>query len=112
MDEKIIFPGSDEAFFREHPYRRFHIRKPLYDKEFDVQFWSLGDHAHDRRRVIAVRVNPRGAFLKGHPIMQIPFLAFIDEEIADTDEMLKPIVDEMMADAAKGYGMKVPPRRK
>lgn len=107
---EIVFPGSDEAFFREHPYRRFHIRKPLFDKEFDVQFWSLGDHDQDRRRVIAVRVSPHAMASKGQPIIQIPFLAFADEEIADDDKTLKPIVDEMMADAAKSYGMT--PRRK
>ena len=95
----IILPGSDEAFFRDHGDRRFRIRLPKDANEFKYEFSTLGPHEFSRRRVIAVR----GMFTR---VMHIPFLAFADETIEDTDAILAPIVDEMMRDAAKGYGIK------
>ena len=98
----IILPGSDEAFFQEHRDRNFRIRLPTGPNEFRYEFSTLGDHAYDRRRIIACR----GFIPFGPKVMAIPFLAFADETIEDNDETLKPIVDEMMHDAAKGYGIK------
>jgi hypothetical protein len=48
--------------------------------------------------MIVARV-PDGQF-KG-AVMPIPFLAFADEEIADTDETLLPILAEIMMGARK-----------
>lgn len=100
--EPIILPGSDEAWFRDHEDRAFHIRRPKASTEFQYEFQSLGDHAYDRRRIIACR----GFIPFGPRIIQIPFLAFADETIEDRDDILRPIVDDMMKDAAKGYGIK------
>ena len=106
---EIVLPNGDEAFFSEHPSRRVRIRKPLFTDESEREFRSLGDHDYDRRRIIALRVMP-GPLLPGFPIIRIPFLLFADETVADDDTTLLPIVDEMMGDAAKHYGMK-PKRR-
>ena len=103
--EPIILPGSDEAFFRDHRDRNFRIRLPTGPNEYRYEFSTLGDHAYDRRRIIACR----GFIPFGPKVMQIPFLAFADEEIADDDKTLQPIVDEMMHQAAGTYGIK--PRR-
>ena len=100
--EPIILPGSDEAFFQEHRDRNFRIRLPTGPNEFRYEFSTLGDHAYDRRLIIACR----GMIPFGPRVMQIPFLAFADETIEDDDKTLQPIVDQMMRDAAKGYGIK------
>lgn len=106
MAQAIILPGSDEAFFRDHRDRNFRIRLPKHQNEFAHEFSTLGDHEYHRRRIIACR----GFIPFGPRVMAIPFLAFADEEIADNDQTLQPIVDEMMQDAAKDYG--IPPRRR
>ena len=36
--------------------------------------------------------------------MKIPFLVFADEEIADRDDILLPIIHEIMVNAAKKHG--------
>lgn len=104
MTDRIILPNSDEAFFAQHPDRKARIRKLLFVDEFEAEFRTLRGHAYDRRRIIALRVQPGP--LRGQPIICIPFLLFADETIADDDKTLLPIVDEMMRDAAKSYGMK------
>lgn len=105
---RILLPNSDEVFFKQHPDRRARIRKPMHEREYEAEFRTLGDHQYDRRRLIVVRVQPRG--FPGAPLLPIPFLLFADEEVADRDDILLPIVDELMRDAAESYGMK--PRRK
>jgi hypothetical protein len=108
MIEKILVPDSDQAFFAQHRDRRARIRKPLNEREFEVEFRSLGDHAYHRRRLIVIRVQPRGA--PGKPLLPIPFLLFADETVEDRDDVLLPIVEEIMRDAAESYGIK--PRRR
>lgn len=108
MIDKILLPNSDEAFFAEHRDRYFRIRKPVHAREYENEFRSLGDHEHHRRRVIVVRGAPPG--VRGQPLLPIPFLLFGDETIVDDDATLRPIVDELMRDAAECYGMK--PRRR
>lgn len=108
MIEAILMPNSDEVFFAEHRDRKARIRKPLHEREFEVEFRSLGDHELDRRRVIVVKVKPKG--VPGQPLLPIPFLAFGDETIADNDATLLPIIDGIMQDAAMRYGIK--PRRR
>lgn len=108
MIDKILLPNADEAFFAAHRDRFFRIRKPANDREFELEFQSLGPHERHRRRVIVVRVQPRG--MQGRPLLPIPFLLFADETVADNDATLRPIVDELMRDAAEDYGIK--PRRK
>ena len=106
MAKPIILPGSDEAFFADHRDRNFRIRLPKNEREFAVEFSTLGEHAYNRRRIIACR----GFIPWGPKVMHIPFLAFGDETIEDRDDIIKPVVDEMMRDAAKGYG--IDPRRR
>jgi hypothetical protein len=86
---------EDEIFFKEHPRRFFRIRDPRDDREFSREFSTLGDHQIDRRAVIAVRT------MGG--VINIPFLRFADETIEDRDDVLKPIVDEMMGEARDKY---------
>lgn len=100
----------DGQFFVDHPDRFSHIRKPrtifVRDQSRSVramdectpEFASLGEHKRDRRRIILWRVPP------GHPmfnpmdqqILKIPFLAFADETIEDTDSVLLPIIEQLM----------------
>jgi hypothetical protein len=77
---------EDAVFFKRHQRRRFRIRRPAPD-EFNFEE-CFGMHETEREAIIAVRT------LAG--IIRIPFLKFADEEIADNDETLKPIVDDMM----------------
>jgi hypothetical protein len=98
----------DAQFFQQHPDRRARIREPgaptafrdaqravRYLSESELEFRSLGPHDKSRRRIIAWRTE---ADHPTHPnvILKIPFLAFADEEIADRDDVLLPILDEIM----------------
>lgn len=96
---------ADRGFFRDHADRKLRIREPI-EGEYQTEFRQFGMHDETRRRVIVSRV-PSGA-AKRHNIdfMRIPFLLFGDEAVEDTDEILRPILDEIMRDAAAGYGMK------
>jgi hypothetical protein len=99
--------NQDEQFFKDHPDRRAHIRKPEFgpvrDKqravrfldEGEMQFRSLGAHDKGRRRIIAYRTAGDHPTHPNH-ILPIPFLLFADETIEDTDEVLLPIVFEIM----------------
>lgn len=101
----FLWERADGDFFRRYPARVAHIRA-AYAAEQDGEFWSLGSHERNRRRIILWRVpegNPYYDPVK-RPLLRIPFLAFADETISDTDEVLVPIIDEVMRDAAKRYG--------
>lgn len=95
----------DRIFFKEHPGRRTRLRRPV-DWEYQNEFRQFGMHEEERRRVIVARI-PAG-MAKRHNVdfMRIPFLLFADETVEDADEVLGPILDEMMQDAAAGYGMR------
>ena len=41
----------------------------------------------------------------GIKVMRIPYLLFGDETVEDTDEILAPIVDRLMKEAAQQLGM-------
>lgn len=102
----------DAQFFLEHPDRQARIRLPgrqahrdkqravVFLSEEELPFRSLGPHDSKRRRIICYRLP---ASHPSHPnhIMKIPFLAFADEEIADRDDVLLPIVHEIMLGAVK-----------
>jgi hypothetical protein len=107
--------AEDAQFFKQHPDRYAHIREPRqvlvklpsrqvkYVPEMQGEFWSLGDHNKDRRRILLWRVP------EGHPaydpkevkILRIPFLLFSDESIEDTDAVLLPILHQIMTDAQR-----------
>lgn len=93
---------EDECFFADFPDRKIRIRRTFSDREFQREFRSLGLHQLARRRVIVARVAPHVAKIYGRELIAIPFLAGIDEEIADRDDILLPILDEMMRDARNG----------
>ena len=113
---KII--DADEQFFADHPDRQSHIRLPrmvpLVNSQRAVQmvqeengaFWSLGEHDKARRRILLWRVPPdRWHLIPNHdgrttPIMKIPFLVYSDETIEDRDDILLPILNEIMKGAA------------
>lgn len=101
----------DAQFFAQHPSRKAHIRMPKkvlardaqramrYVDESEGEFWSLGEHVRERRRILLTRVDFHGNPLPGNRIMKIPFLAFADETIEDTDEVLLPLIKQIMEDA-------------
>ena len=105
----------DSQFFTQHPDRQAHIRVPRqeltidrqratrYRTECEGEFWSLGEHDKDRRRILLWRVpkdNPH--YDPGNPpILKIPFLLFGDETVEDTDAVLLPILHEIMMNAAR-----------
>ncbi len=111
---------SDAQFFADHPDRQARIRMPGKGPAINAQravriqdecageFFSLGEHDKSRRRIIVYRLpkdNPR--FNPDRPqLLKIPFLAFADEEIADRDDVLLPIIHEIMLDGAKKHGVR------
>jgi hypothetical protein len=92
------------VFFSEHRDRKLRIREPI-EAEYQREFRGFGMHDESRRRVIVSRVAPNMARRHNIDYMRIPFLLFGDETVEDTDEVLHPILDEIMRDAAAGYGM-------
>lgn len=94
----LVWERSDATYFRQHPDRKLHIRK-AYKDECRGEFWTLGDHEENRRRILLCRIDIEGKPLPDHQMMKIPFLAFSDEDIEDTDDILFPIVHEIMMSA-------------
>ena len=109
---------EDQQFFAQHPDRYAHIREPRrvlertaqramhYVNESEGEFWSLGPHNKDRRRILLYRVPPHNPMYdpKKPQILKIPFLLFADETVEDRDDILLPIIEQIMADAARKYG--------
>ena len=104
----------DAIFFQLYSDRQAHIRMPLprvlvrdkqrrvfYMPECDQEFRTLGDHDAGRRRIILWKVPIGNPFYnsKAPQILKIPFLAFADEDIADEDSVLLPMVLEFMKTA-------------
>ena len=94
----MLFERTDKAFFAQFPDRKAHIRLPYHD-ECKGEFWSLGEHEKKRRRILLCRCDHNGLPLPEGRIFKIPFLAFADETIEDSDEVLLPIVQEIMLNA-------------
>jgi hypothetical protein len=102
---------DDTQFFQQFPDRQARIRLPgrqlhrdqqravRYLDEQELAFRQLGPHDVKRRRIIVVRVPADHPEYPNH-LMQIPFLLFADETIADDDQTLLPIVNEIMLEAA------------
>lgn len=96
----VAFDNSDKNFFRQHPDRLAHIRLPFRD-ECAGEFFSLGDHNRTRRRILLCRADAQNRLLPDGKILKIPFLAFADESIEDRDDILLPIVREIMQGAIR-----------
>ncbi len=102
----------DAQFFIQHPDRQARIRLPAkelfkdqqrsvrYLDESELQFRSLGPHDPKRRRIIAFRT-PADHPTNPNAILKVPMLAFGDETIEDRDDVVLPILAEIMMQAAK-----------
>lgn len=101
-----VLIDEDARFFAQHPSREVRIRLPKQGEQ-NREFLSLGFHDPERRRIIAWKVPKGSAFGVGR-ILRIPFLQFADETIADTDEVLSPILHSIMLDAAKDHNIPLP----
>lgn len=102
----------DARFFQQHPDRRARIRLPggpapyrdqqravRYLAESELEFRSLGPHDKERRRIIVWRAPADHPTHPNH-LLKIPFLLFADETVEDRDDVLLPIVHEIMKRAA------------
>jgi hypothetical protein len=101
---------GDEQFFLDHPERQAHIRQPAkelaknkqravrYLDEQELAFRSLGPHKPEQRRIVAYRVPPTNPLFdpEKQQILTIPILAFEGGVIPDTDEVLLPMLNEIM----------------
>ena len=98
---------QDAQFFVEHPDRKVRIRLPSrqpyrdtqravrYLSECELEFRQLGPHDSKRRRIIVFQLPGDHPTHPNH-ILKIPFLAFADETIEDRDDVLLPIIHEIM----------------
>jgi hypothetical protein len=107
---------EDGQWFSDHPDRAAHIREPRktldIEKrthqtqvliECEAEFRSLGDHNKDRRRILLWKVPKDNIFYdpRKPAILKVPFLLYGDETVEDRDDILLPILHEIMTDAAK-----------
>jgi hypothetical protein len=92
---------ADRIFFKEHRDRRLRIRLP-FAGEYTNEFRGFGMHQEDRRRVIVARIPANMSKRHNVDFMRIPFLLFADETVEDRDDILAPILDKMMREAANG----------
>ena len=110
----LIKTDGDAQWFKDNKDRQTHIREPIktleidqksrqsrYVSECEGEFWSLGEHEKNRRRILLWKVPPGNPFYNtARPqIMKIPFLAFADETIEDRDDILLPILHQIMVNA-------------
>lgn len=99
-----LYALSDTQFFKAHLDRFSRIRQPWRDvgvTECNEEFNTLGPHDRGRRRIVVYRVpddNPlvQDGRIKRGLLLKIPFLAFADETIEDRDDVLLPVIDEIM----------------
>lgn len=101
----VAFDNSDKMFFENHPERQAHIRLP-FQGEAAGEFFALGDHERTRRRILIWRIPRDSPYYDPvkQPILKIPFLAFFDELIVDTDDDLLPIIATIMQEQAQVQG--------
>ena len=113
MTVTLVKNDPDSQWFGQHPDRQSHIRNPIkilvtdkqrgtrYVEENEGEFWSLGDHNKDRRRILLWKVPPTNPFYdpKKPAILKVPFLLFSDETCEDRDDILLPILHEIMLNA-------------
>jgi hypothetical protein len=99
-----LWAQSDASYFKDHPDRESHIRL-AYSGENEHEFFSLGPHATNRRRILLWKMPKENQYYdpKRPQVLKIPFLAFADETIEDRDDILLPILAGIMENAAKEY---------
>lgn len=100
----------DSEFFNSNPLRQARIRlpgkEPFKDKqravryldEFEIQFRALGAHDPKQRRVLVWRLPSDNEFYDPEKpqLIPVPFLAKPGEVIENTDEVLLPLLAELM----------------
>jgi len=89
---------ADRVFFSQHRDRQLRIRPP-FAGEYLQEFRSLGFHAEDRRRIIVSRIPAGQAKRHNVDFLRVAFLLFADETVEDRDDILRPILHEIMVDA-------------
>lgn len=94
-----LFEKHDREFFADHPDRKTHLRK-TYKHEMELEFTSLGWHLRERRRMLLTRVDFEQNPLPDGKVLKIPFLPHPEETIKDTDEVLLPILNDIMRQEA------------
>lgn len=97
---------TDQVWFVQNRDRSVMIRTASAD-EMNGEFMSLGPHDRSRRRIICWKV-PQDvdrvfAAYRGK-VLKIPFLQFSDEAVENSDEVLLPILNQIMRDAADEQG--------
>lgn len=75
-------------------------RAVRYLDEEELPFRSLGPHDPKRRRIIAFKLPPDHPTNPNH-ILKVPFIAFADETVEDRDDVLLPLLQRIMIDAAQ-----------
>lgn len=101
---------TDEQFFQTHHDRHARIRMPVGKItvvtrprgtrviwESEAAFRQLGPHDRDRRRILVWRT-PRDHPTHPNTIVLIPFLLYADETVEDRDDVLLPIIHEVMTE--------------
>lgn len=114
MKPSLSIIDPDQQFFIDHPDRQARIRLPIpkrainkqravvFEDECAGEFFHIGPHEKNRRRILIWRVPPNNPHYddKKQPLLKIPFLAFADETIEDRDDILLPIIHTIMQEAA------------
>lgn len=90
-----LFEMHDRNFFVRHRDRLTHIRKP-YAGEHEDEFQTLGYHERSRRRILLTRADFERKPLPGNKVLKMPFLLFADESVEDRDDILLPIIENLM----------------
>lgn len=113
MSVTLVKNDPDAQWFKDHQDRQSHIRKPIkiltankqratrYVDELQDEFWSLGEHEKDRRCILLWKVPATNPFYdpRKPQILKIPFLLFSDETLEDRDDILLPVIHQVMLDA-------------
>lgn len=104
---------TDEQFFMTFLDRQARIRKPefvqvatkqrsvRFETECFMEFMQLGPHKRDRRRILLWRVPRDNPWYNPQkpPILKIPYLLFGDETVEDRDDILLPLIHQVMMEA-------------
>ncbi len=93
-----LFEKSDREYFKTYRDRKTHIRK-CFMGEYESEFQTLGYHERDRRRILLTRVDYERKPLPDNKVLKVPFLLFGDETVEDRDDILLPILEEIMLTA-------------
>lgn len=111
MTVTLVKNDPDANWFQDHKDRQAHIRNPIrilesdkknhvvrYTTECEAEFHTLGWHPKDRRRILLWKVPVDNVFYdaRNPQILKIPFLLNSDETVEDRDDILLPIIHEIM----------------